>query len=830
MAEANNKSGNTIPFSEEEQNSANEAKQLYSSGEYEKSLAKVRELIKNRMNDPHLFHNRILNEFCKSNGTKVSEYKKNLNKCIRIIKAKQDEEDIIASNDKAGCVCAQYNLALVHFHLHQYSLSVDILTQVYKYSDNSDNINQIKMELLLADCYLMIHKPQEAEKILDKLANAFPLPSTEGNNKSQTNDEKSKSSNGIDAPAAELEKIRKGIYYMRYKCALQGKNTRSHKVFKKVSQQFASLFETPARDPTFLNHYQVFLKSNNEYLKNNPIKALRVINNKIHNDLVPNGTSPTQHNEFMAMYCNNIGVIYFSMEKYTLACHFMEKALAENKQRIDQVQRQHTQNSTVTTNGGGGSNRNTNNSTPSIKSLDVLNKNLRFELLYNYGIFLLHSGNSSSAFDVLLNASQAFHHNPRLWLRIAETCIQKCTGCGKGGGSKKSQVAMHNTFSEVGSGCHRKIIVRPINNYLSNSKHNLSTTSSPPASMEYAAACLRNAFTILSTAIGNHHCSTSAEEKTEKERTNDKKNQNKLANIDYKSIVVPCLPGPPVSGSSLVHLFASVLLNSSYVALHLGDAMTALHYAEMALFLPDLSGCHRYLARNYAAEALVSLDKISRAISYLQIDQLNDISQHKHVDTTGKKSPSSDDGKSKTGTNENGNGRRSPQTVRLRDSFVPWHFPINLACAKAYMLFNLAATHCLRSEFDKADDFIKDGHDLLPKSELTPPHAILLSVYLNLHLDSVAGPKKALQILFQHKLLPDENSSPHAYLCEMEAIGYRQKMSNKLDKSCSTATAATASTVNNNSKVKPQSIATQSINDKAKANAGKSGKNNYRRR
>lgn len=54
----------------------------------------------------------------------------------------------------------------------------------------------------------------------------------------------------------------------------------------------------------------------------------------------------------------------------------------------------------------------------------------RYELLYNCGLLLLHAGHSSPAFECLIAIVPVFHSNPRLWLRVAECCIQKCTGSG----------------------------------------------------------------------------------------------------------------------------------------------------------------------------------------------------------------------------------------------------------------------------------------------------------------------------------------------------------------------------------------------------------------
>lgn len=44
--------------------------------------------------------------------------------------------------------------------------------------------------------------------------------------------------------------------------------------------------------------------------------------------------------------------------------------------------------------------------------------------MYNLGIALLHAGRPLQAFDCLIIAVQRYHRNSRLWLRIAECCIQ----------------------------------------------------------------------------------------------------------------------------------------------------------------------------------------------------------------------------------------------------------------------------------------------------------------------------------------------------------------------------------------------------------------------
>ena len=60
------------------------------------------------------------------------------------------------------------------------------------------------------------------------------------------------------------------------------------------------------------------------------------------------------------------------------------------------------------------------------------------------------------------------------------------------------------------------------------------------------------------------------------------------------SAIVACLPGAPVSESQFQHLYSSVLVNSAFVALCLGDNLIAFQYATQVLALSEISGAHRY--------------------------------------------------------------------------------------------------------------------------------------------------------------------------------------------------------------------------------------------
>ena len=57
------------------------------------------------------------------------------------------------------------------------------------------------------------------------------------------------------------------------------------------------------------------------------------------------------------------------------------------------------------------------------RPLAVLGVNCRHILLYNLAVQQLHAGHPLAAFDSLLEVVQVYHTNPRLWLRLAESCM-----------------------------------------------------------------------------------------------------------------------------------------------------------------------------------------------------------------------------------------------------------------------------------------------------------------------------------------------------------------------------------------------------------------------
>ncbi|KAF6098947.1 CCR4-NOT transcription complex subunit 10 [Phyllostomus discolor] len=359
--------------------------------------------------------------------------------------------------------------------------------------------------------------------------------------------------------------------------------------------------------------------------------------------------------------------------------------------------------------------------------------NKRYELLYNCGIQLLHIGRPLAAFECLIEAVQVYHANPRLWLRLAECCIAANKGTSeqetKGLPSKKGIVQ-----SIVGQGYHRKIVLA--SQSIQNTVYNDGQSSAiPVASMEFAAICLRNALLLL------------PEEQQDPKQENGSKNSSQLGGNPESSEssetcsskshdgdkFIPAPPSSPLRKQELENLKCSILACSAYVALALGDNLMALNHADKLLQQPKLSGSLKFLGHLYAAEALISLDRISDAITHLNPENVTDVS-------LGISSNEQDQGSDK-GENEamESSGKRAPQC-----------YPSSVNSARTVMLFNLGSAYCLRSEYDKARKCLHQAASMIHPKEV-PPEAILLAVYLELQNGNT---QLALQIIKRNQLLP----------------------------------------------------------------------------
>uniref|UniRef100_A0A3P9LKD1 CCR4-NOT transcription complex subunit 10 n=1 Tax=Oryzias latipes TaxID=8090 RepID=A0A3P9LKD1_ORYLA len=487
--------------------------------------------------------------------------------------------------------------------------------------------------------------------------------------------------------AAMIEAAKYKLHQYKVRAYIQMKSSKACK------REIKSVMNTAGNSAPSL-----FLKSNFEYLRGNYRKAVKLLNSCNIADItcmfVRGFTS--QH---------NLGIFYF------------KKALQENDHTCAQL--------------GDGSSSQAKSFTG--MPMCALLANKRYELLYNCGIQLLHIGRPLAAFECLMEAVQVYHSNPRLWLRLAECCIS----ANKGGSEQESKglpCKKGIVQSVIGQGYHRKIVLA------SQSAQNTAysegqSAAIPVASMEFAAICLRNALLLLP----EQHQQDAMTESSSRSSSQSGGAESSCENSDTCSIkgqetdkFMSATPSSPLRKQEVENLRCSILACSAYVALALGDNLMALNHAEKLLNQNKLSGSLKFLGHIYAAEALISLDRISDAISHLNPENVSDVS-------VGVVSSDPDQGP-----------ERGEEPVEPSGKKTPLCYPGSVAAARSIMLFNLGSAYCLRSEYDKARNCLNQAVSITNGKEI-PPEAILLGVYLELQNGNT---QLALQIIKRNQLLP----------------------------------------------------------------------------
>uniref|UniRef100_A0A8C6KX04 CCR4-NOT transcription complex subunit 10 n=1 Tax=Nothobranchius furzeri TaxID=105023 RepID=A0A8C6KX04_NOTFU len=532
-------------------------------------------------------------------------------------------DDSDGLDDVENCLL-YYNQAIILYHMRQYSEAISIGEKLYQFLEPFEEKFAQAVCFLLVDLYLLTFQPEKALHLLALLDKI----SAQGNNKNgkgENNSSNKEAANQRLEFTAMLEAAKSKIHQYKVRAYIQMKSSKACK------REIKSVMNTAGNSAPSL-----FLKSNFEYLRGNYRKAVKLLNSSN----IAEHPGPIKTGECVrCMFWNNLGCIHFAMGKHNLGIFYFKKALQENDHTCAQL-------------GDGSTKRFTG------VPMCALLANKRYELLYNCGIQLLHIGRPLAAFECLMEAVQVYHSNPRLWLRLAECCIS----ANKGGSEQESKglpCKKGIVQSVIGQGYHRKIVLA------SQSSQNTAysdgqSAAIPVASLEFAAICLRNALLLLP----EHQQQEPKPENGSKSSSQSGSTESGSENSD----VCRC----------------SILACSAYVALALGDNLMALNHAEKLLHQTKASGSFKFLGHLYAAEALISLDKISDAIAHLNPENVNDVS-------VGVVPSEQDQGPDKGEDPVEPSGKKTPLC-----------YPSSVTSARAMMLFNLGSAYCLRSEYDKA--------------------------------------------------------------------------------------------------------------------------------
>lgn len=683
-------------MTDQEKEMAASAYEAFTAGKYDHSLKRLDTLQELNKEDYKIPMNRAVVEFYKSGQTTTGAFKQTLLMLKNQIHS--SAEDVDGLDDVENSML-YYNQAIVLYHLRQYTEAIAIGERIYQFLEPFERFAQAVC-FLLVDLYLLTFQPEKALHlltVLDKLS-----VQGAGKNGKETNNSNKEAASQKAEFAAMMEAAKSKMHQYKVRAYIQMKSSKACK------REIKSVMNTAGNSAPSL-----FLKSNFEYLRGNYRKAVKLLNSSN----IAEHPGPLKTGECVrCMFWNNLGCIHFAMGKHNLGIFYFKKALQENDHTCAQL-------------GDGGSG-------PAKKFAGIpmcaLQSNKRYELLYNCGIQLLHIGRPLAAFECLMEAVQVYHSNPRLWLRLAECCIS----ANKGGSEQESKglpCKKGIVQSIVGQGYHRKIVLA--SQSAQNSPYSDGQSAAiPVASMEFAAICLRNALLLLpehqqqdaKTDNGSKNSSQSGS--TESGSENSDACSGKGQEADK---FLSAAPSSPLRKQEVENLRCSILACSAYVALALGDNLMALNHAEKLLHQPKVSGSLKFLGHLYAAEALISLDRISDAIAHLNPENVSDVSMGVC-----------------TSDQEQGSDKGDEPAESWKQT--PLCYPSSVASARAMMLFNLGSAYCLRSEYDKARKCLHQAASMVNTKEI-PPEAILLGVYLELQNGNT---QLALQIIKRNQLLP----------------------------------------------------------------------------
>ncbi|XP_056619289.1 CCR4-NOT transcription complex subunit 10 isoform X1 [Triplophysa dalaica] len=698
-------------ISDQEKEMAISAFQAFKAESYESSLKQLNCLQELNKEDYKIAMNKAVTDFYKSGQTTTSTLKHTL---LTLKNQMHTAVDDIDGLDDVENSILYYNQAVIHYHLRQYSEALSIGEKLYQFLEPFEEKFAQAVCFLLVDLYLLTFQP---EKALHLLAMLEKVTVKEGNNKNGKGESSNSTNKESAAQKAEftalIEAAKSKMHQYKVRAYIQMKS------LKACKREIKSVMNTSGNSPPSL-----FLKSNFEYLRGNYRKAVKLLNSSN----IAEHPGPLKTGECVrCMFWNNLGCIHFAMGKHNLGLFYFKKALQENDNTCAQI--------------GDGSNGQGAKKFIGIPMCALL-ANKRYELLYNCGIQLLHIGRPLAAFECLMEAVQVYHSNPRLWLRLAECCVTANKGSSeqetKGLPSKKGIVQ-----AVVGQGYHRKIVLA------SQSTQNAiysegQSAAIPVASMEFAAICLRNALLLLPEHLqhdsksdnGSKTCSQSVSTESCGETSDTCSGKTQEGDK-----FIPAAPSSPLRKQEVENLRCSILACSAYVALALGDNLMALNHAEKLLHQTKLSGSLKFLGHLYAAEALISLDRISDAIAHLNPENVTDVSLGVSLSEQ-----------------DQGSDKADLDPVESSGKQTPLCYPSSVSSARATMLFNLGSAYCLRSEYEKARKCLHQAASMVNTKEI-PPEAILLGVYLELQNGNT---QQALQIIKRNQLLPSvkPESSP----------------------------------------------------------------------
>ncbi|XP_039027709.1 CCR4-NOT transcription complex subunit 10-like isoform X2 [Hibiscus syriacus] len=819
---------------------AKEAALHFQSRKFAECVDVLNQLKVKKEGDPKILHNIAIAEFfwdgC-SDPKKLLEVLKNVKRCEELAHASREQESGSSSgnkftsdskgsgttiqqfsSDSAGVIysdefdtsVAALNIAVIWFHLHEYSKALSILEPLYKNIEPIDATISLHICLLLLDVVLACHVASKSADVLNYLEKAFGISNVSqgeiGNTASQQSTNLVVESSSVpsspfvsDASSPDLAGIVNasenpvsrnllddrldemfstldiGGHNLTRPAGLTSVNDHPritvdgsisgvdlklrlqlHKVRVLLLTRNLKLAKREVKHAMNIargrdSSMALLLKAQLEYTRGNHRKAIKLLM----------ASSNRTDAAISSMFNNNLGCIYYKLGKYHSSAVFFSKALGI----CSSLQKE--------------------------KPLKLLTLSQDKSLLitYNCGLQYLACGKPILAARCLQKACLIFYRRPLLWLRLAECCIMAVAK----GLVKERQTPSDRSeirVNVIGKGRWRKLLIdygTSRSGHVDSVEKNdwaLGSDGQPKLSLPLARQCLYNALHLLNCSEWSNSKSVlpSNSSLEERETSDGPSSKNpihkKLPGIN--SLASTMLAGLVNSNGDLketkgganhevlqnsvsyyedIHrrenqmIKQTLLANLAYVELELDNPLKALSAALSLLELPGCSRIYIFLGHVYAAEALCLLNKPKEAAEHLAIylSGGNNVelpfSQEDREQWQVEKRVDCDEP-------SGGAAANNPSHEGLQEYMF-----LKPEEARGTLYANLAAASAIRGELDLALHFVKRALSLVPNSSEATMTAIYVDLMLGKSQDALSKLKHCSHVRFVPSSLQLNKSS-----------------------------------------------------------------------
>ncbi|XP_035544355.1 CCR4-NOT transcription complex subunit 10-like isoform X2 [Juglans regia] len=688
---------------------AKDAALHFQSGKFAECAEVLNQLLLKKENDPKVLHNVAISEFFRdgcSDPKKLLESLNNVKRIEELACASGEQVEAVSNllnkvtlgskgstmanqlsttnssnivyTDEFDTSVAILNIAVIWFHLHEYTKALSVLEPLYQNIEPIDETTALHICLLLLDVGLACNDASKSADVLIYLERAFGVSCTSqgdnGNTTQQSGNLVAKSSS-VPSPATDAS-------HSDLAASVNASENTLSRTLSEEALEYETMFSTldiggqnrvrpsgisssndlsrPTVDRSLttvdlklkLQLYKVRFLLLTRNLKQAKREVKHVMNIARGNDsstealLLKSQIESARGNHRKAIkllvassnrtdmaissiFNNNLGCIYYQLGKYHTSSIFFSKALTNTSSLRKEKP----------------------------LKLSTFSQDNSFLIIYNCGIQYLACGKPILASRCFQKASLVFYNRPLLWLRLAECCLMALE---KGllktnhAPSERSEVKVH----VVGQAKWRQLVVK---DGISRNRHvdsvegdtfTLRSDGQPKLSMSLARQCLHNALHLLNSSEWNYSksdlpSSSSLEENESSEAASSKNsNYKNLNNIDSKAFTVTIGVGQanangdakePKGGTSqeLIQnslsyyediqrrenqlIKQAILANVAYVELELQNPTKALLTARSLLELTECSRIYIFLGHLYAAEALCLLNRPKEAAEHLSI-------------------------------------------------------------------------------------------------------------------------------------------------------------------------------------------------------------------